>query len=310
MKRLVQSKDYTDTAPPVSDARQVNCWGVCIAGYELRSVERGGSHSAWLRAKQPLRLTDVDGKNWRAYKPLEAYPDLFLKFARLSRKTASPERALDWCKEYGVLGLAGDHHWGWTGENIRERYETLEGFDAEVERAAGVLAFYEAALNRDEEAAEHYASDQYFAISAELYNAGLDRVQKPSFVQEMVEAHGGGDYLAYALNAATWIVESTVREACYPTLRSEESRDPSEVKGSWGFKNLRGAMYLQMYWLMAAGGNVKRCKYCGGVMALSRSLPDTGKPGRKPRQDRKFCDDACRQRYHYHNKTKPRRQNT
>ena len=67
---------------------------------------------------------------------------------------------------------------------------------------------------------------------------------------------------------------------------------------------LYGAMYLQMYWLMAAGGNVTRCKYCGRIISLASPGPDA----RKTRQDKKFCDDACRQRHHYHTKTKPKRQ--
>jgi hypothetical protein len=68
---------------------------------------------------------------------------------------------------------------------------------------------------------------------------------------------------------------------------------------------LYGAMYLQMYWLMAAGGNVTRCKYCGRIMSLTYPLPGGA---RKTRQDKKFCDNACRQKHHYHTKTKLKRQ--
>lgn len=298
-KRPVDSKDFEGTAPIIRDAKQINRWGICVAGYQLRPPRQDTQRAPWLRARQPLRLTEVDGNNWKAYKPLEEHSDLFLRFARLSRKPASAERALDWCRAYGVLGLAGDYHWGWTGENIGGRYETLEGFDAEVERAAGVLALYEAALNRDYEAAEYYAFKKYPRISAELDGAGRDTLP----VEEMVKTHGRGDYLIYALEASSWIVESTVRGSCYPTLRPEGSRDPSDVSGSWGFTNLRGAMYLQMYWLMGGGGNVARCKWCGGVIPLSSTLSGGSKP--KPRRDKKFCDAACRQRYHYHNRIKP-----
>jgi hypothetical protein len=295
------------------DTRWLNRWGVCT-GYELRPSPRGGlddyyqrdrrPDEYYLAAKYPLQLASADDEHWKTYKPLEEQPDLFLRFARLSRQDASPQRALDWCKEYGVLGLAGDHHWGWAGENkARRAYESLGAFDAEVNRAAGVLALYEAALNRDREAAEYYACEKYPQISAELWASGVEQELDPSFLQEMVQTHTDGDYLAYALEAASWIVESTVRELCYPTLWPEGSSNPSDVSGGWGFRNLRGAMYLQMYWLMAAGGNSARCKQCGGMIYLSSPLPGA----RKPRQDKKFCDDACRQRHHYHNTTKPRR---
>lgn len=69
-------------------------------------------------------------------------------------------------------------------------------------------------------------------------------------------------------------------------------------------REFAGAMYLQMYWLMAAGGNVTRRKYCGRIISLTSPVPGA----RKTRQDKKYCDDACRQRHHYHTKTKPRRQ--
>ena len=64
-------------------------------------------------------------------------------------------------------------------------------------------------------------------------------------------------------------------------------------------------MYLQMYWLMAAGGNVTRCKYCGRIISLTYPLSGGA---RKTRQDKKFCDNACRQRHHYHTQTKLKRQ--
>ena len=304
MKRLVSDTDFHSAAPLIRDSRRLNRWGVCTWGYELQLRRRNGLNDHVLRAKHPLELTDADGLYWKTYKPLEEHPNLFLRFARLSRQSASPERALDWCQKYGVLGLAGGYQWGWTGENnAHQRYESLEAFDAEVDRAAGVLALYEAALNRDSDAVEYFVFEKHPLISAELYGSSPGQYWNSSLISEMVETHGGGDYLTYSLEAATWIVEMTVRESCYPTLRAEGSRNPSDVTGGWGFKNLRGAMYLQMYWLMAAGGNIARCKNCGGVIALSRSLPE----GRKPRQDKTFCGDACRQRYHYHNRTKPRR---
>jgi hypothetical protein len=268
-----------------------------VDGYEIRAPAPRDARGYSLHARRPLLLTEADSSAWKTYKPLEDYPDLFLKFARLARRPRSEERALAWCREYGVLGLAGDHHWGWTGENkALNAHETLTAFDAEVERAAGVLALYDAALNRDGEAAEHYVREKYPQVSAELdpgFRLGED--WDSSVIGELVNLYGKGDYLAYALEAAAFVVESTVRGSCYPILRSEGSRDPADVSGGWGFKNLRGAMYLQLYWLMAAGGNVVRCKFCGGVISLASSAPGA----RKPRDDKKYCDDVCRQRNHY-----------
>ena len=92
---------------------------------------------------------------------------------------------------------------------------------------------------------------------------------------------------------------------CNPALSVEEwSRSPSGVTATWNFKNPLGAMYLQMYWLMGTGGDITRCRYCGRIISLTSPLPGA----RKTRQDKKFCDDACRQRHHYHTRTKLRRQ--
>ncbi len=304
-KRPVHGQDFEGAAPLVRDAEQVNRWGVCLKGYNLRTYNFALSQHQRIEASRPLRLSDVEGEDWRTYKPLEDTPGLFLRFARLSREAPSADRALEWCRKYGVLGLAGNYHWGWTGANSAHRsYESLADFDAEVERAAGVLALYEAALNRDEEAVRYYAFQKYPQISAEVGGARHDVAWDSSSVDEAIELWGDGDRLAYALEVASFAVESTVRESCYPTLGAERSRDPADVTGGWGFRNLRGAMYLQMYWLMSAGGNAKRCMYCGGVISLAPLSPGR----RKPRQDRKYCDDACRQRHHYHNRTKPRQQ--
>ena len=70
-------------------------------------------------------------------------------------------------------------------------------------------------------------------------------------------------------------------------------------------------MYLQMYWLVAAGEkHVARCQHCGKMINLMVRTPGPESEGkrRKPRQDKRFCNDACRQRHHYQNTTKPKRE--
>ena len=119
----------------------------------------------------------------------------------------------------------------------------------------------------------------------------------------------GATPLPYALQTASYLVTSNVREECYqnllyPGFPNSKVSDPSGLNGGWVFMSLYGAMYLQMAWVMAAGGNVTRCKYCSRIISLTSPLPGGA---RKTRQDKKFCDNACRQRHHYHTKTKPKR---
>jgi hypothetical protein len=105
--------------------------------------------------------------------------------------------------------------------------------------------------------------------------------------------------LAIGLKCALDATEEIVHRYC--RQRTMLSMDPDirpsvshEVDVSWTFDNLLGAMHLQMYWLMASGGNVTRCEHCGRIVSLARPHPE----GRKRRSDKRFCDDACRQAKH------------
>ena len=282
-------------------------WGVCEE-YELRKLPdapEGDSFPYVLVRKYPLG--PVYQHKWREYAPLEDTPDLFLRFARLHEKSDQIEAMVDWVRKYGVLGHDGKTPW----QPGAPQYAS--SFNQALGQAAGVLALYEAVLNGDRERAKSAILGEFpfVGIWWRTHNAvpnkppHMDREWVAEQISESVEENCGGDYLEYALVTAADDVESMVSSYCTPALNVEEgSRDPSGVTATWNFQSLLGAMYLQMYWLMAAGGNVTRCEYCGRIISLTSPLPGA----RKTRQDKKFCDDACRQRHHYHTKTKPKRQ--
>lgn len=307
--RKVAAADFRKTMNSWREAEQVNRWAVHTR-YEIQPSRRRplDEHLKTTRRPGEYHLSAVsepygaltDGANWTKYKPLET-PDLFLKFARLAKLPNTEERALSWAHQYGVLGLAGEYHWGWYGGEG----ESLAAFDAQVVRAAGILSLYEAVLNKDTDAAARLILEDFPSLSAETWITGSqsDHADTETILQTAKEGFGG-DYLAYALETVCWLVETTVRAHCYPTLRPEGASDPSVLGGGWGFKNLLGAMYLQMYWLIAAGGDVVRCKYCTDIISLDR--PGIG--DRKPPKHKQFCSNACRQSHYYHNTTKPRRQ--
>jgi hypothetical protein len=244
---------------------------------------------------------------WRTYAPLEDTPDLFLRFARLSEREDPHDAMLEWVHQYGVLGHP----------DLRaQRYEAPQyasSFVQEVKRAAGILALYEAALNGDAEEAKSTMDkvSPDVGIGWHTYKVQFDHsmhIDREAFAagsSDMVDAARNENWVEVALNMAAWDVQYMVGNDCSPALRVEKGcRNPSGVTAHWNFMSLLGAMYLQMYWLMAAGGNVARCRYCRRMISLASPAPDA----RKTRQDKKFCDDACRQRHHYHAKTKPRRQ--
>ncbi|MDQ5827225.1 MAG: hypothetical protein M3441_23935 [Chloroflexota bacterium] len=283
-----------------SDSRE---WGVCRE-YLLREVTEDGRPVQYIVPKYYIQPYQDD--NWTMYSPLQDTPDLFLRFARLHERSDSVEAILDWVHRYGVLG----HGSGWS----RTAPQSVKDFREALEEAAGVLAMYEAVLNGDAQRAKSLVLEEFPLVGPGghlikmLREAGVpvDDWDRAGDTSKTVEEHFDGDYLDYALDLAVAAVNEMVKETCYPSLDMgyELHRRPSDVRTGWSFKSLLGAMYLQMYWLMGSGGEVTRCRYCGRIISLARPSPDA----RKVRQDKSFCDDACRQRHHYHNRTKPKRQ--
>jgi hypothetical protein len=223
------------------------------------------------------------------YSPLEDKPDLFLKFARLYDKPDFEAAALDWCDRYGLPGGAGrkkklrpPHIF--LSEDKLPRRMPISAFREQAAEARRVLLIYEAVLNRDEKAALNLIHPEDLA---HLRSRGFTKVEL------------GREALALALRSASGIVNDVVHDYCAPQLISTGVNDLG-VRSSWAFGNLLGAMYLQMYWLMASGENVARCEYCGQIISFARSHPE----GRKRRRDKRFCDDACRQAHH-RSKKKP-----
>jgi hypothetical protein len=298
--RKLSAEDFEKTRSS-REGEAINYWGVC-ADYDLRPTRRlikdyfdatRQPHEFYVIAKYPL----TDSNRWKSYKPFEI-PDLFLRFARLAERSRSEQRALEWSREYGVLGLSAEYRHAWIGG---ER-DDIDNFDEQATRAAGILAMYEVTLNQDHDKAKRLVLEKYPSISAELWST-VGSPWEAEATAKIVAQDFVDNYLAYALEASSWLVERTVKEHCHPTLRSEGSPNPSELSGGWGFKSLLGAMYLQMYFLMASGGEVTRCKYCTRIVSLNRPFPDA----RKPPRHKKFCNNACRQSYYYHRKTKPGR---
>jgi hypothetical protein len=150
-----------------------------------------------------------------------------------------------------------------------------------------VLPPYEAALNRDPQDVQGLLSD--YRNEGTNYSGPMEINEESPF----------GPYeneLQLALFGAIDMVESEVDWLCSEWLVVEGDRripDPSRVRFLQGFRNLLGAMYLQMYWLISSG-DAARCEHCHQIISLGRTHPE----GRKRRRDKRFCDDACRQAHH------------
>jgi len=239
-------------------------WGVCDE-YQLRGN------------RIVARFDERYREKWTGYQPLVDTPDLFLKFARLHEAPNFGEAARQFCQRYGLL------------HERTQRQQDLSSFYRSAKHAWIVLRLYEGILNGNAPAVESLVSqnldeDSEFKNSFELY------VLFPELSEEE-------KWLSTAISEVTWLVGVVVRDLCYPALDFEELTIPldySKIRSTIGFRNLLGAMYLQMHWLLASGGNLVRCEHCRRVISLARPHPQ----GRKRRRDKRFCDDACRQAHH------------
>jgi len=217
-------------------------------------------------------------EKWTTYRPLVDTPDLFLKFARLYQAPNFGEGARQFSRRYGLL----NEPW--------QRQQDLSSFYRRAEQAWIVLRLYEAVLNGNVRAVELLASQNLDENNDLRDGIEAGEVLFPELPEE-------ARLLNIAILEVTARVGSVVERLCYPALDFEELTLPldySKIRSSMGFKNLVGAMYLQMHLLLTSGGNLTRCEYCKGIISLIRPYPE----GRKRRRDKRFCDDACRQANH------------
>jgi hypothetical protein len=246
-----------------------DCW-VCDE-YEMR-----GEHIVAASDKDEV-------KRWHLFRPLEDAPDLFLRFGRLCKEPDFASAALSFARRYGLPRDDEDD----ASSTKRPEKLHLASFLRESRQAWAVVALYECVLTENEVAAteilaDHKDDGEYFRLAFYDPDSG-----SPSDTP-----------LLRALTAAAAITEETAtrltRQWMYIEVAGRTRPDPSWIKLSWVFDNLLGAMYLQMRQLLVAGGGVARCGHCQRIISLGPPLPG----GRKRRNDKRFCDDACRQAHH------------
>lgn len=224
-----------------------------------------------------------DQDYWRSYLPLELEPDLFLKFARLWEEPDFEAAALEFAHSYGLPRDPEPNEFP-PLDACADSME-ISDFYEQSKRAGVVLALCESVLNEDVQAARKLAEEQHG-------DQFLDKV-----LYSVVQTKDS-DMMWRAVFGAANVVSLHVTQGCYLDLGI--NREPSEkvslsqLKVAWGFRDLLSAMYLQVYWILTSEGELARCEHCGRVMSLSRPHPNAA----KRRNDRRFCDDACRQAAH------------
>jgi hypothetical protein len=254
-------------------------WQVCEEGYEISGDE--------IVAALEYRTLSEE---WRAYSPLGDVPDLFLKFGKLYEQADFEQAALAFSDKYGLPGGEQDVVEGETNLTRPPTRMKVSQFRDEARRAWGVLALYESVLNSDAPAVKD--------LFLELRDDTVFSLWNNSFHLERINDSDPA-LLRSGLMCAAATAEEVIHRVCRHRIwfpwKIDKSPDLlSSVYTAWTFDNLLGAMYLQMWWLLASAGDITRCKFCGRIISLARSHPE----GRKHRRDKRFCNDACRQGHH------------
>lgn len=328
MRRRLNREDLLESGAPFREEGRASKfrWRV----YENYQLVRMKTRVGYFRAAG----ADVG----HAYEPITDVPYLFLKFARLEEQRDHGDAIARWISTYGLLGLHRHERsvpveprrfrssFSRVGVEPASEYsdqggrdETFRGFWEEVRYANMALTCWEAALSNDENQLEQamlrrrhpqFADEDTYLESIRLNYAARARKSGVTYTDVLVH-----DATFHALTS----VQEVLQAFAYPYIATSSPRrrripdrlySPDGLAATWWPRNLLGAMYLQMYWLMTSSGDLARCKHCGRIISYAPPVP-VGEEykARKPRKDKEFCDSRCRQNFHYHNRIKPARQN-
>jgi hypothetical protein len=242
--------------------------------------------------------------NMTLYAPLKT-PELVIDFAELAEKEITPEDTLGWGQVYGLLGIPG--------------YDTVTTFDGFANWRVNGWGRRESVRRFAEAAREINACLRiYEAVTADE-DVDLDKLSSaagplPLDVLRQWDRREGEER-SWLFRILGRMVQTRLNEHCYPQFNTYTVGRLAVGKFalSWGFKNLLGAIWLHMAWLLEAEGErVKRCKLPGCLRVIhfepGEPVADPGLKknvrGRyKTRVDREFCKGrACKQKYNYRKK--------
>ncbi len=262
---------------------------------------------------------------------------MWTKAAMDSKPLAGIQNPLDKPAVYHAVSVLLD-----SGSTVMSHTDPLDGFRDEAIIAAAALKVYEAALCRREKEArelvffefpfmelthgfnrswwesvarmyfgEHLTDDLQTAIPSGVRQtndfARQNQEATTNFIMHFVSRFDL-NLLEHAFSLSAMIAEQRIQALCYPktVLAAPEGEySPTNLKSGWGYRNLLGAMYLQMHWLMTSGGDVARCEHWGRIISLAKA-PIPG--ARKPPRHKRFCNEYCRYNHHYQVKKKPARE--
>jgi hypothetical protein len=259
------------------------------------------------------RVPEDETSAWRGYSRLEVgnpvvdaltfyaplrTPELVVDLATLAEEGVTPEAVLRWAETYGLLGLLEDDTVETKTEfaNFRVNGQGRRDNVARFALAAGeimtCLRAYEAATTGE----------------GPLDLEALDAISKPLPIKARRPwERRAGEERRWVLLVVGRMVQIRANEHCY--FKLSHYPDGRFVLNP-GFKNLFGAAWLQMAWLLESGDRAKRCKLrdCFRVISFEpgeqppSDAPRGGRGKYKTRADKEFCNHNHAAKYSYRKK--------
>jgi hypothetical protein len=296
----------------VKDELRGQAWPI----YEHYEVSEENGEEFVVAPLHPTWVPEDETSEWREYRRLEVEtpavdvkyyeplktPELVVDLAYQAEKEITAEVVLHWAKYYGLLGFPQDDvvtamtevgNVSYRGPGRRDRVASFVQAAREVRVC---LRTY-----------EEVTADEG-PLDLEALDAALEPWPLPDLRILRPWERRSGEERRWVLQGVGRMVQARISEHCYPKL----SHYPDgRFALSYGFKNLLGAIWLQMAWLLSAEDGVKRCELpdCFRVITFEPGEQPPadapkGKRGKyKTREDIRFCKGRpCKQKYHYRKK--------
>lgn len=248
-------------------------WPVASSGYGLVTTNDGATpFISSVPGEHPFEVAEEAER----YKPLLTHVGLFLKFARLAEEEINAEIVLEWADSYGLLGLspidrsnprAGRLNNPWGGEQ-----DTVESFATEARLAHRVLRLYEAAMDTEGVDTGLIASLRGSYRMPKTSRHALRKKREEGKLEDHLRTRSSELLMEMSrVELADWAVNEVehllwIQLAAHTYPQPHRSEDGSR-KTAWGFRNLLGALWLQMLWLWEHDyTKIRRCQQCGRVI--------------------------------------------
>jgi hypothetical protein len=252
-------------------------WPVASRGYFWADDVRATPGS---EGSPPFLIAAAD--EGRLYRPLETFPELYLRFAELAGERDLQGAIAKFAETYGALGIGGPVYYHKRGGSPVISGESLVRWQLEIRWFAEALKLWES--NDTKWLRKHIrwrpgGVDFISETGAFAIIADRDKRIRPEAFQQWKSGDLEGPARLHLLST----VNKTLKGEASPQLViSGAGIEPRTVP-----HNLLGAIWLQLFDLIHGSKRARRCSFCGKLMDV------TGE--KRPKRMHASCSNKKRQ---------------